>query len=400
MQKKIVLGLILISTLGIGFLMWQPKKVESIQVSQGDIKQTIVATGRVAPMAKIELASLVSAQIERIHVNEGDIVSKGQLLITLSDASVDASVVQAQANLREAEERLQELSQLTRPLAESSLAQAKANLTLAQAEFQRYASLEQQKLASQSSLDAAKKTLDVNQKAYETALKQWQATQAKGTSSQLIQSRIEQAKAALNLALAKQAQLFIYAPSSGTLLQRLAEVGATVQPGKTLMTLASQGETRIEAPIDEKSMRFLATEQQARVIADAYPQQPFDAKLSLIYPSIDPNRATVNVRLIVDQPPAFLRSDMTVSIEMITGQAENVLIVPTDAIRDAKSNAPWVMKIVDNKTTKQPVTLGISGVGYTQILTGVAVNDWVVTQADTALNTRVMAKARLAATSK
>ncbi len=400
MQKKIVLGLILISTLGIGFLMWQPKKVESIQVSQGDIKQTIVATGRVAPMAKIELASLVSAQIERIHVNEGDLVSKGQLLITLSDASVDASVVQAQANLREAEERLQELSQLTRPLAESSLAQAKANLTLAQAEFQRYASLEQQKLASQSSLDAAKKTLDVNQKAYETALKQWQATQAKGTSSQLIQSRIEQAKAALNLALAKQAQLFIYAPSGGTLLQRLAEVGATVQPGKTLMTLASQGETRIEAPIDEKSMRFLATEQQARVIADAYPQQPFDAKLSLIYPSIDPNRATVNVRLIVDQPPAFLRSDMTVSIEMITGQAENVLIVPTDAIRDAKSNAPWVMKIVDNKTTKQPVTLGISGVGYTQILTGVSVNDWVVTQADTTLNTRVMAKARLAATSK
>lgn len=59
-------------------------------------------------------------------------------------------------------------------------------------------------------------------------------------------------------------------------------------------------------------MRFLAPEQSARVIADAYPQQPFNAKLALIYPSIDPNRATVNIRLIVDPTSAFLRPDMTV----------------------------------------------------------------------------------------
>lgn len=394
MTKKRILAALIIVIALLAWLRWQPKSVEGIQVSQDSISQTIVATGRVAPMAKIELASLVTAQVTHIHVHEGEKVSLGQSLITLSDASIDANLVQAQANLREAEQRLNELAELTRPLAESSLAQAKANLTLAEAEYHRYASLQQQKLASQSSLDIAKKTLDINQKAYETAFKQWQATQVNGTSTQLLRSRLAQAQAALAVAQAKQSQLTIHAPSGGTLLQRLVEVGATVQPGKTVLTLASEGETRIEAPIDEKSMRFLAPGQLARVIADAYPQQPFEAKLALIYPSIDPNRATVNIRLIVEQPPAFLRPDMTVSIEMTTEKAHNTLIVPSDAIREASSQSPWVMKVEQGQTIKQPVSLGIKGIGNTQILTGIAVHDWVVTQADIPLGARVQVKTR------
>jgi HlyD family secretion protein len=240
----------------------------------------------------------------------------------------------------------------------------------------------------------AKKTLDINQKAYESAYKQWQATQANGTTSQLLLSRVAQAQAALAVAQAKKAQLAIHAPTDGKLLQRLVETGAIVQPGKTLLLLASEGETRIEAPIDEKSMRFLAPEQRAVVIADAYPQHPFEAKLALIYPSIDPNRATVNIRLIVEQPPNFLRPDMTVSIEMTTGQASNTLVVPSDAIRETNSQFPWVMKVEQGKTVKQPVTLGIKGVGNTQILSGVEREDWLVTQADISLGARVNVKKR------
>lgn len=394
MSKKWLGLAILIAIALVAWLKWQPKTVEAIQVSQGNISQTIVATGRVAPLAKIELASLITAQVAHIHVREGDAVLAAQPLITLADAAVDANLLQAQANVQESEQRLQELGRLTRPLAESSLSQAKANLTLAEAEYQRYASLQQQQLSSQSSLDNAKKTLDVQQKAYETALMQWQATQANGTTSQLLQSRLSQAQAGFAAAKAKQSQLVISAPTQGIITQRMVELGATVQPGKTLLTMASDGETRIEAPIDEKSMRFLAPAQTARVIADAYPQQPFEAKLALIYPSIDPNRATVNIRLMVEQPPIFLRPDMTVSIEMTTGQATNTLIVTSDAIRDAAGQSPWVMKVEEGKTIKQPVTLGIKGIGNTQIVSGISLNDWLVTQADIPLGTRVQVKAR------
>lgn len=394
MSKKIIAAAVISMIALVAWFKLQPKTVEAIQVTQADISQTIVATGRVAPMAKIELASLVTAQIGQIHVREGEQISQDQLLISLTDASVDANLVQAQANLREAEQRVQELAQLTRPLAENNLAQAKANLTLAEAEYQRYASLQQKHLASQSSLDNARKTLDFNQQAYQAALKQWQATQHNGTSTQLLHSRLAQAQAAFAVAQAKQAQLNIRAPSTGVLLQRLVEVGATAQAGKPLLTMASDGEIRIEAPIDEKSMRFLAPEQRARVIADAYPQQPFEAKLALIYPSIDPNRATINIRLVVEQPPAFLRPDMTVSIEMITGHATNTLVVPSDAVRDIASQSPWVMKVEQGQTVKQPIRLGIKGIGNSQILEGVTAGDWLVTQADIPLGTRVQVKAR------
>ncbi|MBD3766348.1 MAG: efflux RND transporter periplasmic adaptor subunit [Gammaproteobacteria bacterium] len=394
MSKKIIAAAVISVIVLVAWFKWQPKTVEAIQVTQADISQTIVATGRVAPMAKVELASLVTAQIGQIHVREGEQISQDQLLISLTDASVDANLVQAQANLREAEQRVQELAQLTRPLAENNLAQAKANLTLAEAEYQRYASLQQKNLASQSSLDNARKTLDFNQQAYQAALKQWQATQHNGISTQLLHSRLAQAQAAFAVAQAKQAQLNIRAPSSGVLLQRLVEVGATAQAGKPLLTMASDGEIRIEAPIDEKSMRFLAPEQRARVIADAYPQQPFEAKLALIYPSIDPNRATINIRLVVEHPPAFLRPDMTVSIEMITGNATNTLVVPSDAVHDIASQSPWVMKVEQGQTVKQPVRLGIKGIGNSQILEGVTAGDWLVTQADIPLGTRVQVKAR------
>jgi HlyD family secretion protein len=394
MSKKLIVALILVLLALLVWVKWQPKSVEAIQVVEGTISQTIVATGRVTPMAKIELASMITAQVEKIHVHEGNRIRSGQILLSLADASVDANLLQAQANLRESEQRLHELAELTRPVADNNLAQAKTNLNLAEAEYHRYASLGQQKLASQSSLDMAKKTLDINQKAYESAYKQWQATQANGTTSQLLLSRVAQAQAALAVAQAKKAQLAIHAPTDGKLLQRLVETGAIVQPGKTLLLLASEGETRIEAPIDEKSMRFLAPEQRAVVIADAYPQHPFEAKLALIYPSIDPNRATVNIRLIVEQPPNFLRPDMTVSIEMTTGQASNTLVVPSDAIRETNSQFPWVMKVEQGKTVKQPVTLGIKGVGNTQILSGVEREDWLVTQADISLGARVNVKKR------
>jgi HlyD family secretion protein len=392
-KKLIALTLVLLVT-AILWLKLQPKTVEGINVGQGNLSQTIVATGRIAPMAKIELASLVMAQVDKVYVREGDLVTAGQPLVSLSDAGLDANLRQAQANLIEAEQRIDELKQLTRPLTQTALEQAKANLTLAEADYQRYARMQQQQLASQSSLDNAKRTLDVNLKAYESAQMQWQATQPTGSSSQLLQTRLKQAQAALAIAEAKKAQLTIQAPTSGTVIQKLVEVGTTVQSGKTILILAGQGETRIEVPIDEKSLRFLATDQKARVIADAYPNQPFDAQLNLIYPSIDPNRATVNIRFIVPQPPAFLRPEMTVSIEMTTGQAINALIVPSDAIREAKSQTPWVMKVDQGRTVKQAVTLGIKGVGNTQILSGVTLDDWLVTQADIPLGAKVNIKPR------
>jgi len=372
----------------------QPKAIESVRVIKGTITQSIVATGRIAPVAKIDLGSLITATVKQIDAIEGDKVIAGQALITLTDNAIEASLAQAKANLVEAELRHSELTALTRPLAQSALAQAQSNLKLAQADYQRNLELSQKNMLAKTTLDQAKRNLEINQKALESAQLQLEATQEHGSSARVIQARLEQSKSALALAQAKAEQLIIRAPSNGTILNRSIEVGSTAQPGKPLLTLASKGETRIELPIDEKSIRYLQRNQQATVIADAYPKQPFSARLSLIYPSVDAARATVTVRLLVDTPPDFLKPDMTVSVEMQTDSASDALILPTDAIHNSDSDQPWVQVIRDGIVQQQAIQTGIRGIGNTQVISGLNKGDWVVTQATVKNNTRAQPKAR------
>lgn len=378
------------------FYSWwsTPKSVDSVRVIKDTITQSIVATGRVSPVARMDIGSLISANIQQIHAFEGDSVKRGQSLATLVDTAIDAALAQSQASLIEAEQRNNELKSLTRPLAQKAVSQAQANLALSKADYQRNVELSQKNMLAKTTLDQSKRNFDINQAALESAQLQLDAAQIEGSSNKLIQARLAQAQAALALANAKKDQLSILSPVDGIIINRTAEVGTTAQPGKTLFTLVTTGEMRIELPIDEKSIRYLKHNQMATVIADAYPKNPFTAKLSLIYPSVDATRATVNVRLVIDNPPIFLKPDMTVSVEMRIDSADNTLILPTDAIHNSDSEHPWVQVIRNNQAMQQTIQMGIRGIGSTQVLSGVTEGDWVITQSGIKTAANVVPKIR------
>jgi HlyD family secretion protein len=396
MKRTLWLTLIVVSII-IGAIFWpKTKTVEAVLVTQGALAQRIIATGRIAPAARIDVASLISANVNTVHVKEGDTVKAGDTLITLTDAALIANLQQAKSSLKEAQQRLQEAETLTLPLSEHNLNQATSTLSFAKADYQRQLSLSQKNMISPSALEQAKRNLDVANAALDSAKLQKEANATNGSSRRLLQSRLTQAEASLALAQAKIDQLTLLAPVPGTVIARNAETGTSVQPGKALITIAAMGETRVEVPIDEKSLHLIQEEQTATIIADAYPKHPFGARLTLIYPSIDAARAIVNARLIVDQPPPFLRHDMTVSVDMLIGEAKDALIVPTDAIHAIDGNTPWVLTIVDGVATETPVTLGIQGIGHSQIMSGLKRDDWVITQQNTVAGDRVKPKARIA----
>lgn len=374
--------MIIVMVIGIGaFWLYRSahKPIEAVQVTQGLITQTIVATGKIIPPATIDIASLFTANIARVLVDEGDQVMVGQPLIILSDQALEASALQAQSALQETEERLMEVQALTRPLAERTLAQAQASLALAKAEYQRNLELDRKKMIAPQALEQSKRTLDTAQASLDSAQLQLSASQESGISSRLLNNKRAQAKAALAQTQAKLDQLILVAPSQGMILSRNAEVGATAQVGKPLLTLAMQGVKKIELPIDEKNIRYLHLDQTASVIADAYPKQPFVARLSFISPLVDADRATINTKLIIDNPPDFLRHNMTVSVEIPIQQADHALTLPSDVIQDRDSDEPWVWRIsAMGKTERVKVILGIRGVGDSQIVSGLSENDWIV----------------------
>jgi HlyD family secretion protein len=157
------------------------------------------------------------------------------------------------------------------------------------------------------------------------------------------------------------------------------------QPGRTLLALAALGGTRIDAAVDEKHLRLLTPGLAARAVADAFPGQPFDAQLNYISPAVDPLRGTVDVRLQVLQPPAFLRPDMTVSVELLAGSKKDALVLPSGSVRDADLAAPWVLALRDGRATRVPVRLGLRGVGAVEIVEGLQEGELAIPQTEKAI---------------
>ena len=134
--------------------------------------------------------------------------------------------------------------------------------------------------------------------------------------------------------------------------------------------LAADSDTQLVFQPDERNLAFIALGQKARASADAYPTQTFEAEVSYIAPSIDPQRGSLEVRLRVQGAPTFLKPDMTVSVDLTVARKFGTLTVPSDVVRGAATPKPWVFSVSDGHVTRNDVTLGIRGEGSTEILSG------------------------------
>ena len=358
--------------------------VQLVPVVRTGIVQSVVATGRLNAQARMDIGAEVTATVLDVQVREGDRVKAGALLLRLSDAEALASLQQARAALLEARGRATQQATVAAPVASQAVVQAQAAFTAAEREHQRARDLVAQGFFSQQKLDDAQRVLDTARSALQSARVQAQANQPSGIERTLAASRIDQAQAAVGVAEARLARLSITSPVDAIVLTRSVEPGSMAQPGRVLLTLAAQGGTRIDANVDEKNLRLIKLGMAAKAVADAYPGQSFDAQLNYIAPAVDPQRGTVEVRLAVPNAPAFLRPDMTVSVEMVGGVKQDALVLPSGAVRDADREAPWVLALQAGRAVRVPVTLGLRGVGAVEIVKGLAEGQQVIPQTEKA----------------
>jgi HlyD family secretion protein len=121
------------------------------------------------------------------------------------------------------------------------------------------------------------------------------------------------------------------------------------------------------------------------VIADAYPNQPFPARINFIAPSIDPQRGTVEVRLAVDPAPEFLRQDMTVSVNVETARRERTITIPNDALSTVQGEQAQVLLLDDGKLQRRQITLGLRGLALSEVLGGLRDGDKVLADGSSTL---------------
>jgi HlyD family secretion protein len=375
---------VLVAALALGLGAWNAARiligpaVVVDRVQRGDLVQTVVASGHVETPFRVEIGSQITGMVADVLVEQGQHVARGQPLVALQRHELEAAFVQAQGAVAQAEARMRQLKELTLPMARENLAQAHATLRNAQATFDRTSELARHGNATRAALDDAQRALDVART--QTNVGQFQVFTASpgGSDYVMAETQLDQARANLAAARSRLDYATIAAPRDGVLIARNVERGAVVQPGRALLVLAPTGDTQLVVQIDERNLGLITLGQQAVASADAYADQRFSATVTYINPGIDIARASVEVKLTVADPPAYLRQDMTVSVDIEVARRAATLVLPQRSVRDAMSGDPWVMRIREGRAHRQPVRLGLRGNARVEILDGAREDDLVV----------------------
>ncbi len=343
-----------------------------------DLEQRVVASGRVWVPTRVQIAAQVPGLVVAAFAIEGQHVKAGDVLVQIDDAEARAAVSQAKAAVDQANARVEQLRRVGSIVATEALRQADTNLEHAESELARARNLAASGTLAQAELDNAEHAVDLARAQKTAAEAQRIASTPMGADSRVALTALLQAQAQYAGANVRLAQTRVVARQAGVVLTRSVEPGDVVQPARTLMVLAADGSPQLVFQPDERNLAWIALGQKARAAADAYPQDVFDAEVSYIAPSIDPQRGSVEVRLTVPRAPSFLLPDMTVSVDVAVARRENALVVPSDAVHDAATSAPWLYVVEADRLAKKNVKLGIRGMGDVEVVEGLAEGALVV----------------------
>lgn len=350
-----------IAAVGVFWLIQRasPTSVQTVALEGRDIRQTLVVAGQVRAPSRAGLGAAIAGVVSYVGVSEGARVRAGEVLVRLDDREFRAAVAQAEAAL--AETRAAVGAELAR--AESDHEQASRDLERIRALFAEGAFTRQQVELAEQRAEDARTRLDVAQA----------SMGPDGTNVS-----IARAEAALEAARARLELTQVTAPADGTVLSRTVEPGDAVQPGRVLLEVSSDGLLELVAFPSEENLSRLTAGAEARVSADAYPSEQFAARVTLISPVVDADQGTIEVRLAPDDPPTYLRPDMTLSVNIEVGRKEGAAVLPEDAVRGLGTSEPWVGVVSDGQMVERHVTVGFRGEGYVEILSGLEEGEPVV----------------------
>lgn len=305
-------------------------------VERGDIARSVVATGYVEPISnKIEIRSKASGIVKHLHVDVGDVVRPGDILVELDRDQLEAQLREAEANLAasradvEAAEAEFERAQI---LAEDY------DVELARSNHRRSIELLEQKLIPQSAFD------ETAGKLQEALNRQRAAAASIGVAAAAVtqrKARVAQLEATLQRIREELSYTTIRSPLLGVVLSREVEVGGAVSSILTMgagatpvLTLGDMEEVYIKGSVAESDIGRVSVGLPARITVQAYKDKVFQGKVYMIAPlgREKDNVTSFEVRVSVDNPEGLLLAAMSANAEIILEEHRDVLTIPEGAL--------------------------------------------------------------------
>jgi HlyD family secretion protein len=356
------------------------------KVTRGDVTRSVVATGQIQPITKVEVKSKASGIVEKLYVDINNQVKKGQQLAQLDQQEILAQVDAQRAQLASAEANV---SAYEANIEQDKVNAAAPDLPMYKATLDRNLEMKKSGIVSQQALD------DTN-KDYLAALTRRDSAKAQiGVDTAKLKqahAQVLQSQASLKQLEEQLSYTTIVAPMDGVILSRDVEIGDAVSSilvlGSTATLVMTEGDINqvyVQGKVDEADIAHVYMAQPARIKVESFRDRTFNGKVTKIAPLgvQKDNVTTFEVRVSIDNPGGELKANMTANAEILLDEHKGVLTVPENAVMyDNQKNAS--VQVPDSKqkdgVRKVPVTVGLSNGSVTEIVSGLKEGQQVVLQ--------------------
>ncbi len=395
--RWIIAGVLIFALLGLARFIYAKlnaaSEVEIVRVraaaplTNGGGAVILNATGYIIAAHKIELASKVVGKVALINVEKGDKVKAGQVLVRLEDDEYRARMLESQGQLETLKARLAEAEHGSRPeeiaKAKADVEQARADQENARVTLDRARGLVQDKVMARQALDDAQARYD-GAAAKVASLERAYELVRLGPRKEAIdalRAQVNQAQGTLNYAQVQLDNTVIRAPIDGTILERNVEKGEFVTTGFVgdkgakgyVVSIADLHDLEVELDINQNDFAKLNPTQPGIITTDAYPDRRYQGVIHEISPEANRQKATVQVKVKVIDPDAYLRPEMNASVAFYSkekpgsSQAESkpIVTVPASAVRDSA-----VFLVLGGKAVRRTVKVAGTGPQGVQVTEG------------------------------
>jgi HlyD family secretion protein len=354
------------------------------EVERGTMMRSVVATGKIEPITKVEIKSKANGIIERLLVDVDTVVAPGQVLAELDKENLTARLREARANLQAAEAAHEgAIAQLRKNEIEAE----SPDVAFAARNHARAQQLFDQKLVSQSALDEAKTSLEQAENRQRAAAGQLVIARARVAEAN---ANIAQARAAVERAEEELANATIRAPIRATVLTRDVEVGSPVSSilnlganATLVLTLGDIERVFVRGRVDEADIGQVQLAQTARITTETFRGRVFNGRVTQISPiGVErDNVTTFEVEVSIENPGRELKANMTANAEIVLEELRGSLLIPEAAVIYDNARSASV-DIVDpgarNGRRRVPVKVGVGNGTRIQVLSGVTAGEKVV----------------------
>jgi HlyD family secretion protein len=360
MRRIALILLVLIVLAAALFWLTRPKPipVALITVATGQVESTLINTraGSIEACLHTKLSTIVGGRLDYLGVKEGDKVKKGQLLLKLWNDDQQANTALAQAQVTVAARRVDE----------ACIAAANA-----EREAGRQAELRERGFVSRSAEEAARTEAEVRRAACNTA-----------------RADVAQSEARYRATHTEQSRVALYAPFDGIIAKIVGELGEYSTPSPPgVMTppaieLFDDACLYVTAPMDEVDAPKIAPGQAVRINLDALPGQRLSGKVRRVAPyvlAVEKQARTVDVEVDFTDPPppGKLLVGYSTDVEIILEARDNVLRIPTAAIREG--NRVLVYDAASGTLAERSIHTGLSNWEYSEVVEGLAAGERIAT---------------------